>query len=73
MKGERSEEHKVWVNFTLKGEPAQTYFELKQRGIIHSTRDVFMEGLRALQERVMERDLKMAQIRASRRLNEDGR
>ena len=73
MKESRAEERKVWVNFTLKGEPAEIYFELKQRGLIHSTRDVFMEGLRTLQDRVMERDLKMAQIRASRRLNEYGR
>ena len=62
---------RVWVNFPLSGEVAEVYLQLKERGIVHSTRDAFAQGLRCLQERVMELDLKRAQLRASERLNQE--
>jgi len=39
--------------------------------IVHSTRDAFAQGLRCLQEKVTELDLKRAQLRASKRLEEE--
>jgi hypothetical protein len=62
---------RVWVNFPLSGEIAEVYLQLKERGIVHSTRDAFAQGLRCLQERVTELDLKRAQLRASQRLEEE--
>jgi len=59
---------RVWVNFPLSGEVAEVYLQLKERGIVHSTRDAFVQGLRCLQEKVTELDLKRAQLRASKRL-----
>jgi len=65
------ERRKVWVNFVLSGEPCDVYFEFKRRGIVHNTRDVFTQGLRCLQEKIMEIDLKKAQLAASRRLSKE--
>lgn len=62
---------RVWVNFPLSGEIAEVYLQLKERGIVHSTRDALAQGLRCLQERVTEQDLKRAQLRASKRLEEE--
>jgi hypothetical protein len=45
--------------------------ELKRRGLVYSTRDVFTQGLRYLQEKIMEADLKKAQLAASRRLSKE--
>jgi hypothetical protein len=47
------------------------YFEFKRRGIVHSTRDAFTQGLRCLQEKIMEIDLKKAQLAATRRLSKE--
>lgn len=45
------------------------YIELKKRGIVHSTRDAFTQGLRCLHEKILEIDLKRAQLAATRRLS----
>jgi hypothetical protein len=50
---------------------AEVYLQLKERGIVHSTRDAFTQGLRCLHERVMEIDLKKAQLKASEKLNQE--
>jgi hypothetical protein len=47
------------------------YLELKKRGIVHSTRDAFSQGLRCLHEKIMETDLKKAQLAAAKRLNRE--
>jgi len=71
-KGLNSNEHlTLWVNFPLRGEPLDVYLTLKERGIVHSTRDSFVQGLRCLQEKIVEFDLKRAQLAASKRLNEE--
>ena len=62
---------RIWVKFPLTGEMAEVYLQLKERGIVHSTRDAFTQGLRCLHERVMEIDLKRAQLKASERLNQE--
>jgi hypothetical protein len=70
-KPNHGERRKLWVNFTLSGEPHEIYLELKKRGPVHNTRDTFTQGLRHLQEKIMEIDLKKAQLAASRRLNRE--
>jgi hypothetical protein len=70
-KSNYGERRKVWVNFVLSGEPYDLYLEFKKRGLVHSTRDVFTQGLRCLQEKIMEMDLKKAQLAASRRLSRE--
>jgi hypothetical protein len=66
-----NESRKVWVNFTIQGEPGDIYLALKKRGLIVSTRDAFVQGLRCLHERIVEADLKRAKLVASRRLNRE--
>jgi hypothetical protein len=70
-KSNYGERQKLWVNFELSGEPMKIYLEFKKRGLVHSTRDVFTQGLRCLQEKIMEMDLKKAQLAASRRLSRE--
>jgi hypothetical protein len=62
---------KVRVNCEITGEPAEIFVELKRRGIIHSARDAVVQGLMSLHEKVLQRDLQMAQLKASKRLNEE--
>jgi hypothetical protein len=47
------------------------YIELKKRGITHSTRAAFTQGLRCLHEKILEINLKRAQLAATRRLNKE--
>jgi len=61
----------VYVKCTLRGEPARIVAELKERGVVRSVREAVVHGLLALYEKTMERDLKRAQARASRRLEEE--
>ena len=70
-KSNYGERRKLWVNFVLDGEPSDVYFEFKRRGTVHNTRDAFTQGLRCLQEKIMELDLKKAQLAASRRLSKE--
>ena len=67
----QSKPRRIWINFPINGEIAEIYLHLKERGIVHSTRDAFTQGLRCLQERVTELDLKRAQLRASERLDRE--
>jgi len=67
----QGKQRRIWINFPIGGEIAEIYFHLKERGIVHSTRDAFTQGLRCLQERVTELDLKRAQLRASERLDRE--
>ena len=66
------ETDKVYVKCVLRGEPAMIVAELKERGIVKSVREAVVQGLLAFYEKVMERDLRYAQVRASRRLEEEG-
>jgi len=62
---------RVEVRCTLSEEPARIILELKERGIVATVREAVVHGLMALHERVLERDLKEAQVKASKRLNEE--
>lgn len=60
-------EERVWVNFVLVGEPARIIRDAKRRGTAKSTRDVVVQALVALNDRMLERELRGAQVRAQRR------
>jgi hypothetical protein len=62
----------VYVKCTLRGEPARIVAELKERGVVRSVREAVVQGLLVFYDKTMERDLKRAQARASRRLEEEG-
>lgn len=65
------EPEKVYVKCTLKGEPARIVLELKERGIVKSVREAVVQGLITFYEMTMDRDLKRAQAKASRRIEEE--
>ena len=67
------EPDKVYVKCTLRGEPARIFLELKERGVVRSVREAVVQGLLAVYERTMERDLRRAQVRASQRIEEEAR
>jgi hypothetical protein len=60
-------EDRVWVNFVLEGEPARIIRDAKKRGTAKSTRDVVVQALVVLNDRMLERELRGAQVRAQRR------
>jgi len=62
---------KMEVKCTLKEEPAHIVQELKERGVVASVREAVVHGLIAFHEKIVERDLKIAQLKASKRLDED--
>lgn len=63
-------EKKITIKCDILGEPAEIFIELKHRGLVRSARDAFVQGIMCLHEKVLERDLKLAQLKASRRLEE---
>ena len=65
------QEYKVSVRCIISGEPARIFLELKRRGLVRSTRDAVVQGLMSLHERIVQRDLKLAQLKASQRLSEE--
>ena len=70
-RSDESQEYKVSVRCIISGEPARVFLELKRRGLVRSTRDAVVQGLMCLHERIVQRDLKLAQLKASQRLNEE--
>jgi len=63
----------VRVNTVISGEPARILLELKSRGIVLSNTDAVAQGLLALDERVLERDLAKARLRALEKAIDRGR
>jgi len=64
-------EDMVSVKCEVFGEPARIFWELKRRGIVRSARDAFVQGIMCLHEKVIARDLQLAQLKASKRLEEE--
>jgi len=64
-------EERVWVNFVLVGEPAKVILDAKKRGIAKSTRDAIVQALLALNDKMLERDLRIAQVDAQKRAEEE--
>ena len=60
-------EDRVWISFVLEGEPARIIRDVKKRGTAKSNRDVVVQALVALNDRMLERELRGAQVRAQRR------
>jgi hypothetical protein len=53
----------VRINTAIKGEPAEILIELKKRGIVTSNSDAVIQGLLALYEKVVQRDLAIARLK----------
>jgi hypothetical protein len=53
---------KVRINTQVEGEPARILMELKQRGLVVSNTDAVIQGILALHERVLQRDLALARL-----------
>ena len=68
MQAEECERLKVRINCEIRGKPAQIYLDLKRRGLITSAREAVVQGLTSLYEKVLQRDLQEARLKASRRL-----
>ncbi len=59
----------IYVRCTLSGEPARIVRELKERGVVASVREAVVHGILTYYEKVLQRDLDQARLRASQRLN----
>jgi len=64
-------EKRVRINMTLEGEPALWLNEWKRRGLVTSYTDAVIQALRALNEKLIEQDLKFAQLGNIRRAEEE--
>jgi len=53
----------VRINTTVTGEPAEWLEEWKRRGLVTSYTDAVIQALRAFKEKVTEQDLKSAQLK----------
>jgi len=62
---------KVHIRCSIDGEPARILVELKRRGLVRSHVDAISQGLMALWEKVVRRELEEAQLKASKRLAEE--
>lgn len=60
---------KIRINTTVTGEPAKWLDEWKRRGLVTSYTDAIIQSLRAFNEKIVEQDLKAAQLGSSQ--NED--
>lgn len=54
---------KIRINTSISEQPAQILLELKRRGLVTSNTDAVIQGLLALYEKVVARDLKVAQLK----------
>lgn len=55
-------EVRVRINTQVEGEPARILLELKQRGLVVSNTDAVIQGIIAIHERVLQRDLALARL-----------
>lgn len=62
---------KVRINCEIQGKPAEIFLNLKKRGLVTSARDAVVQGLTSLYERVLQRELQEAKLKASRRLGKE--
>jgi hypothetical protein len=63
-------ENSVRINCSVTGEAAEALRDLKRRGICKSNREAIVQALLALHERILERDLRYAQLRTLREAEE---
>lgn len=62
---------RVYLKCTLRGDPALIFLELKERGIVGSVKEAVVQELFAFYERILERDLRRAQVASARRVTEE--
>ena len=63
-------EPKVRINTTISGQPAEILLELKRRGLATSNTDAIIQALVTFYEKVVDRDLRAAQLRTLREAEE---
>jgi len=56
---------RVRINTEVTGEPAMWFYEWKKKGIIRSAPDAVRQAFQALHDKILERQLKTAQLRAT--------
>ena len=61
----------VYVKLRLTGEPARIIREMKERRVANSVRDVVVQALVTLEERTLERELKVGRGRAARGVGDE--
>lgn len=61
-KNSNNKSPRIHVNCEVQGEPARVLLELKDRGLVLSNTDAISQGLLALFDRVIERDLKQMKL-----------
>jgi len=62
---ENEDSPKVRINTELTGEPALWFYRWKKQGIIRSAPDAVRQAFQALHDKILERQLKTAQLRAT--------
>jgi len=58
----------VRLNTDVRGEPAAVLLELKNRGLVRDNTDAITQGLLALYDRVLERDLAKLRVQSAKDL-----
>lgn len=53
---------RIRINTVITGEPAKWLDEWKRRGLVNSYTDAIIQAIRAFNEKVIEQDLKSAQL-----------
>lgn len=53
----------IRINMLVEGEPAEWLNEWKKRGLVTSYTDAVVQALRAYNERIVEQDLKLTQLK----------
>jgi hypothetical protein len=67
---ENSNDPRIRINTVVIGEPAKWLNEWKRRGLVTSYTDAIIQALRTFNEKVIEQDLKSAQLGNIQRLEE---
>jgi len=62
---------KIRINCTIEGEVAEILAKLKKRGIFGSNREAVVQALLAFNQKIVEQDLKQAQLKNLHGLTED--
>lgn len=62
---------KLYIKCSISGEPARILLELKQRGLVNSNKDAVNQGLYALYNNILERDLKQLKLDENKKKQEE--
>lgn len=57
----------VWVKCRLHGEPARIVRELKAKGVAYGVRELVIQGLMALEEKTLEREIRQSRNQLEKR------